>query len=52
MDSFLLWIGGILIGAGVSVTVYSTYYDTGNQCLKNYNTADEIATCVDILNGG
>jgi hypothetical protein len=52
MDKLLLWIGGILIGAGVSVTVYSMYYDTGTQCLERYDTADEVATCVDILNGG
>jgi len=50
MNYFLLWISGALIGVGVSLGIYATYLDTGVKCLEKYNTADEIASCVDILN--
>jgi len=50
MNYFLLWIGGVLFGAGVGLGVYENYLDTGAKCLEKYNTADEIASCVDILN--
>lgn len=52
MKMILMWIGGFCIGAGITLGVYENYLDTGVKCLERYNTVDEIATCVDILNGG
>lgn len=50
MNVFLGWIGGFLMGTGIMLIVYANYLDTGVKCLERYNTVDEIATCVDILN--
>lgn len=50
MNVLLGWIGGFLIGAGITLVVYANYLDTGVRCLERYNTSDEIATCLDILN--
>lgn len=53
MNVFLGWIGGFLMGVGIMLSVYTTTHsDTGAECLERYNAVDEIAACVDILNGG
>lgn len=51
MNVLLAWIGGFLMGIGITLGIYASHFDTGTQCLERYNTADEVAACVDILNG-
>lgn len=39
------------MGIGITLGVYAYQLDTGAQCLDRYQTAEDIASCVDILNG-
>ena len=51
-NTILGWISGFLMGAGITLGVYANNFDTGTRCLERYQTAEDIAVCVDILNGG
>ena len=50
VSNIMSWVGGFLMGAGITLGVYHNYYDSGAHCLKKYQTAEDVATCVDILN--
>jgi hypothetical protein len=45
MNLFLMWIGGFLIGVGVSISIVSHYHPY-EQCNRMYNTPEDIMECV------
>ena len=50
-NTIIAWAGGFLMGTGITLGMYAYHLDTGAQCLERYQTAEDIAVCVDILNG-
>ena len=51
MNVLLGWICGFSMGAGIMLGIYANYLDTSLKCLEHYITVDEIAACVDMING-
>ena len=49
-NTILVWIGGFLIGVGITLGFYANIFDTGTRCLERYQTVEDVAACVDILN--